>query len=102
MGELDILRGASKLLQYGAVNAIAFELATSFLRYQGHEPIALFFLLYQHGFDIYKMNSNLNPLQPAELRRYACPLPYYVADFLAVFNKTRAQEPVSERDFVCR
>merc|ERR1712038_9009 len=77
--ELDILRGASKLLKYGAINAIRFEFANTFLRIQRREPIELFRLLYSHGYDIYKEGSALVPLGPSDLRHYACPLPYYVA-----------------------
>lgn len=85
--EVQILKGATRLLASGAVGAVKFEFARLWLRWHGEEPIELFSLLHCHGYGIYKDDGGGGlgvPLTRSRLRVLACTEGHYVADFVAL------------------
>jgi len=95
--EVNILKGGSKLLASGAINAIHFELAPMWLLGEGTSPAELFTILVTNGYECYHSsgdaaeNANLPPvLTHDELEHIAC-LENDVAprDFFAVHNPTK-------------
>jgi len=70
--EVQILRGASKLLSSRAVNAVKFELATDWLIGQNTTPAEYINQYINNGFDIYAPDNLQAPISYEALRKFAC------------------------------
>jgi len=70
--EVQILKGASKLLSSGAVNAVKFELARDWLVAQNSTPVEYVNQYIKNGYDIYGLDDLQNPLTYTALRKLAC------------------------------
>jgi len=93
--EVNIIQGAKKLFESGAVNAIKFELATDWLVQQGTSSAEYFNVYMQHGYQIHKP-SNMLLLTQEALHHWACGPPV-IEDFVAIRAEAVTQQPVDCR-----
>jgi len=107
--EVSILKGGSKLLSSGAINAIHFKLAPTWLLSAGASPAELFTTLVLHGYDCYRSNgdasenTSLPPvLTHEDLEHISC-LENDDAprDFVAVHNPTKVYEGARFQEIRC-
>ena len=89
--ETQLLHGARRLLQAGAMQHIKFEVAPKWLHAQNTSAASLFCLLVQHGFVLAETLTTGAPPQPANLKRFRelDAQPHQIIDFVA----TRPDSP---------
>jgi FkbM family methyltransferase len=84
--EVQILKGASKLLSSGSVNAVKFELASEWLITQNTSSAEYINQYIKNGYDIYGVHNLQNPLKHETLRKFACAR-RVVVDLVAILKK---------------
>ena len=83
--ETQLLHGARRLLQAGAIQHVKFEVASKWLHAQNTSAASLFCFLVQHGFVLAETLTTGAPPQPANLKRFheLDAQPHQIVDFVA-------------------